>query len=46
MSALDNVALPLVYADVPAGERKLRAQLALARGGLAGREDHTPANEA
>ena len=42
-SALENVALPLVYADVPAGERKVRAKEALARVGLAGREDHTPA---
>jgi putative ABC transport system ATP-binding protein len=42
-SALENVALPLVYADVPAGERKVRAKEALARVGLAGREEHTPA---
>jgi len=42
-SALDNVALPLVYADVPPDECKQRAMEALARVGLAGREDHTPA---
>jgi putative ABC transport system ATP-binding protein len=42
-SAAENVALPLVYADVPAGERKARAKGALARVGLAGRENHTPA---
>jgi putative ABC transport system ATP-binding protein len=42
-SALDNVALPLVYADIAAPERKQRAMEALARVGLAGREGHTPA---
>ena len=42
-SAVDNVALPLVYADVPAVERRQRAMEALARVGLAGREAHTSA---
>ncbi|HXN32080.1 MAG TPA: ABC transporter ATP-binding protein [Polyangiaceae bacterium] len=42
-SAVDNVALPLVYADVPVGERRQRGQEALERVGLAGRENHTPA---
>jgi putative ABC transport system ATP-binding protein len=42
-TAVENVALPLVYADVPADERRQRAMAALARVGLAGREDHTSA---
>jgi len=42
-SAVENVALPLVYAGVPAGERKQRAMAALGRVGLAGREGHTSA---
>ncbi len=42
-SALDNVELPLHYHRVSAEERRVRAQAALVRVGLAGREHHTPA---
>jgi len=41
-TALDNVALPLVYAGVGAGERTERAELALERVGLGDRLDHAP----
>jgi putative ABC transport system ATP-binding protein len=42
MSALENVELPLVYADVPTAERRKRATEALARVGLGARTDHNP----
>jgi putative ABC transport system ATP-binding protein len=41
-TALQNVELPLVYAGVPAGERKKRAQEALERVQLGGRMGHKP----
>ncbi|EGQ7880359.1 ABC transporter ATP-binding protein [Vibrio cholerae] len=41
-SALDNVALPLVYAGVKAKERRRRATELLTRVGLADRLDHKP----
>jgi len=41
-SALENVELPLLYADVPASERKRRAHEALERVGLGGRVHHHP----
>jgi len=43
-SALDNVALPLVYAGVPAKERSERAVAMLEQVGLAGRAAHHPAH--
>src|SRR5512136_2175016 len=41
-SALENVELPLLYADVPARERQRLATEALRRVGLGDRLDHTP----
>ncbi len=42
MSALDNVAMPLGYAQVPPAERQRRAQEALASVGLGERSMHRP----
>jgi putative ABC transport system ATP-binding protein len=42
-SALENVALPLIYAHVPGKERQQRALAALQRVGLAERAQHTSA---
>ncbi|MDD4600045.1 putative ABC transporter ATP-binding protein YknY [bioreactor metagenome] len=42
LTALDNVALPLVYAGVSSKERKLRAAEALSSVGLANRMEHIP----
>jgi putative ABC transport system ATP-binding protein len=41
-SARENVELPLVYADVSAGDRAMRARAALERVGLGGRTEHVP----
>ena len=42
LSALDNAALPLLYAGVPMGERKERAATMLERVGLGDRMHHRP----
>ena len=42
-TALENVEMPLAYAGVRGAERRRRAREALARVGLADREDHRPA---
>jgi putative ABC transport system ATP-binding protein len=42
LSALDNVALPLVYSNLSAKERKERARVALERVGLGARMGHRP----
>jgi putative ABC transport system ATP-binding protein len=42
LNAMRNVALPLVYAGVPADERERRARLALDRVGLGDRAGHRP----
>lgn len=42
MTALENVAMPMAYAGVPAAERSARAHEALAAVGLANRESHRP----
>ena len=42
MSALENVAMPMSYTNVPSAERVQRARDALASVGLASRESHRP----
>jgi putative ABC transport system ATP-binding protein len=42
MSALENVELPLIYANVPARERRRRSSEALDRVGLGARKGHHP----
>ena len=42
VSAVENVALPLLYTGAPARERRRRAREKLAEVGLADREDHHP----
>ena len=40
-TALENVALPMIYANVPFAEQRRRARELLAAVGLHGREEHT-----
>jgi putative ABC transport system ATP-binding protein len=42
-SAIENVELPLMYRGLPRAQRREAARAALAQVGLAGWEDHTPA---
>ena len=42
LTAMDNVMLPMIYAGVPADERRERARLALERVGLAQRLENKP----
>ena len=42
MSAIDNVMLPMIYAGVPAEERRERAKAALERVGLGSRLENKP----
>ena len=42
MSALENVMLPMIYADVPTTERRERAEIALVKMGLGNRLDNKP----
>ena len=42
LTAVDNVALPMVFAGIPRGERQARAAAALEQMGLAGRAAHRP----
>lgn len=41
-TALENVALPMVYAGIPKSQRKIRAEEVLTEVGLADRMDHKP----
>ena len=41
-TALENVSLPMIYANVPFAEQRRRARELLAAVGLHGREDHLP----
>ena len=41
-TALENVALPMIYANVPFAEQRRRARELLAAVGLRGREEHMP----